>query len=148
MAGWKISTRFTLAIATSLLSFCILIAWSGHQIAPTWVAISVVALQTLAEIALSPLGLSRIQSLSPAGMTGVMTAMWYLSTSAGGALSGALSFAGLACLLALGLAMTLMMRWFGVLDYDPTTETEISDAGNKTLARSPGDTGIMSSTEL
>lgn len=148
MAGWKISTRFVLAIATSLLSFCLLIAWNGHHIAPAWVAFFVVALQTAAEIALSPLGLSRIQSLSPLGMTGIMTAMWYLSTSAGGALSGVLSFVGLACLLVFGLVMTLTMRWFGVLDYDPTTDTEMSDAGKSTLARSPGETRIMSSTEL
>ena len=148
MAGWRISTRFILAIAISLLSFCLLIAWSGHHVAPAWVAFFVVALQTVAEIALSPLGLSRIQSLSPLGMTGIMTATWYLSTSAGGALSGALSFVGLACLLVFGLAMTLAMRWFGVLDYDPTTGTEMSDAGKSTLARSPGETRIMSSTEL
>lgn len=140
MSGWKISSRFLVAMVLSAISFGVLIYWSGRHVAPAWVAVMVVAIQTVAEIALSPLGLSRVQSLAPSGSAGMMTACWYLSTSMGGALSGVMSFSALTALLVVGAVMTVMMRYLGILDYDPRTETDMSMDGARTLARSPGKT--------
>ena len=57
---------------------------------PTWL-VSIYLLHTIAELFLSPVGLSAITKLSPPRLTGQMMGVWFLGTSLGNLLAGLLA---------------------------------------------------------
>ncbi|ADV66588.1 peptide MFS transporter [Deinococcus maricopensis] len=60
-------------------------ASGGHLISPLWL-VGVYLLQTLAELTLSPTGLSVATKLAPASLSGQMLGVWFLATSVGNAI--------------------------------------------------------------
>ena len=79
---------------------------------------------TVAELCLSPMGLSLVSKLSPPRLTALMMGGWFLSTSIGGKLSGVLAstwdryddktyyfYLNMALGLVAGLILFLMVPW-------------------------------------
>ena len=58
---------------------------------PFWPLAACYALQTLGELCLSPIGLSMVTKLAPPRLVGLAMGGWFLSTAAGGNLSGLLA---------------------------------------------------------
>jgi POT family proton-dependent oligopeptide transporter len=64
---------------------------NGQHKASAWWLINTYLVITVAELCLSPMGLSLVSKLSPARLTALMMGGWFLSTSIGGKLSGVLA---------------------------------------------------------
>ncbi|SHG68014.1 peptide MFS transporter [Streptoalloteichus hindustanus] len=79
--------KFAVAVATVGLSFGVLalVALFGDattKVSPMWLLL-VYGIQTVAELLLSPVGLSMTTKLAPAAFLSQMMGMWFLSTAAG-----------------------------------------------------------------
>jgi len=93
--GWEpsIQVKFGTALLVVGLSFVIL-AWSGSTADATfrislWWLVLVYSLHSIAELCISPVGLSMITKLSMARIVGMMMGVWFLSISVGEYLAGA-----------------------------------------------------------
>jgi POT family proton-dependent oligopeptide transporter len=62
----------------------------GGKVSPLWL-VAVYFIHTLGELCLSPVGLSTVTKLSPAQMVGLMMGLWFLATSIGNYLAGAMA---------------------------------------------------------
>lgn len=62
---------------------------SGVQVSPMWL-IATYFLHTLGELTLSPVGLSAMTKLAPQRVVGLMMGVWFMSTSAGNFIAGAI----------------------------------------------------------
>jgi POT family proton-dependent oligopeptide transporter len=60
---------------------------SGTRIWPTWL-ISTYLVHTIAELCLSPVGLSAVTKLAPERFVGQLMGLWFLATSLGSLLAG------------------------------------------------------------
>jgi POT family proton-dependent oligopeptide transporter len=60
---------------------------AGHKVWPTWL-ISTYLLHTVAELCLSPVGLSSVTKLAPRRLVGQMMGAWFLATSLGNLFAG------------------------------------------------------------
>ncbi|MFC5434943.1 peptide MFS transporter [Rhodanobacter umsongensis] len=63
----------------------------GNGLIPFWPLAACYTLQTLGELCLSPIGLSMVTKLAPPRLVGLAMGGWFLSTAAGGNLSGLLA---------------------------------------------------------
>lgn len=82
--------KFGMGLLLMGLGFCLLalgIAVSPAMVPIYWVVIAL-TVQTLGELALSPIGLSMITSLSPPKMVGMMMGVWFMSLAAATAFAG------------------------------------------------------------
>jgi len=93
--NWEpsIQVKFGTALLIVGLSFVIL-AWSGSTADATfrislWWLVLVYSLHSLAELCISPVGLSMITKLSMARIVGMMMGVWFLSISVGEYMAGA-----------------------------------------------------------
>lgn len=86
---WSALRRFLGALLLTGLSFLLMVVggWKGGKMHLLFPAVAVFV-ETVGEIMLSPLGLSKIARVAPARHVGLCAALWYLSMSAGGWLSG------------------------------------------------------------
>jgi POT family proton-dependent oligopeptide transporter len=106
-------TKFTFGLLFAALGFGVLaiaaqLSAGGARVSPIWLAI-VYLLHTVGELCLSPVGLSAMTRLAPARIAGLVMGVWFLASSVGNYLGGAMaslyeSFA----LPALFAAITLM----------------------------------------
>ena len=64
---------------------------SGAEKVSVWWLVASYGVITIGELFLSPMGLSLVSKLSPAGITSLMMGGWFLSTSIGNKLSGVLA---------------------------------------------------------
>ncbi|MFJ3977828.1 peptide MFS transporter [Streptomyces sp. NPDC090021] len=90
--------KFTLGlvlIAVSLLVFvaAMVLAEGGVMISPLWLVI-IYAVQTVAELCLSPVGLSVTTRLAPRAYGSQMIGVWFLAVTAGDSVTGLLSLTG------------------------------------------------------
>ncbi|MGH9626835.1 MAG: peptide MFS transporter [Bryobacteraceae bacterium] len=67
-----------------------LVAASGVQVSPMWLVLTYL-LHTIGELCLSPVGLSAMTKLAPAGVAGLMMGVWFLSSSVGNYAAGRLA---------------------------------------------------------
>ncbi|MCP2257869.1 proton-dependent oligopeptide transporter, POT family [Streptoalloteichus tenebrarius] len=79
--------KFAIAVASVGLSFGVLalaamLTGPDARVSPLWLLL-VYAIQTVAELLLSPVGLSMTTKLAPAAFLSQMMGMWFLATSAG-----------------------------------------------------------------
>lgn len=79
-----------IALAFELLAYVIQHANSGTPVNVAWM-ILFYALFVIAELFLSPIGLSMVTTLSPAKYVGLMMGVWFITLGYGGALSGFLA---------------------------------------------------------
>ncbi|MFJ4964488.1 Di-/tripeptide transporter [Streptomyces sp. ADI96-02] len=69
------------------------IAGDGHKAAAMWL-VAIYFIQTVAELTLSPVGLSVTTKMAPAKYAGQMMGVWFLAVTAGDCTTGLLSLAG------------------------------------------------------
>jgi len=93
--GWEpsIQIKFALALVLVGLGFVVL-AWAGSTADATfrislWWLVLTYFLHSIAELCISPVGLSMITKLSIARIVGMMMGVWFLSISVGEYLAGA-----------------------------------------------------------
>ncbi len=90
------ATKIAYGLLISSLSTLIMVAavyatGNGMTKASAWWEIASYGVITVGELLLSPMGLSMTSKLSPARLTALMMGGWYLSTSIGNKISGALA---------------------------------------------------------
>jgi len=96
--GWEpsIPVKFGLALVLVGIGF-VLLAWSGHFAAgpafrvSLWWLVATYFLHSIAELLISPVGLSMITKLSLARVVGMMMGVWFLSISVAEYLAGAIA---------------------------------------------------------
>ncbi|MFJ7209278.1 peptide MFS transporter [Streptomyces sp. NPDC098789] len=83
-----------IAIGASLLLFlpAVLLAAGGHRVSPLWL-VAIYLVQTLGELALSPVGLSATTKLAPQRYGSQMLGVWFLAVTAGDSVTGLLAMA-------------------------------------------------------
>ncbi len=84
--------KFACALVFSGIAFAILIpparvAITGGLVSPAWLT-GTYFVQTVAEMCLSPVGLSAMTKLAPARLAGMMMGLWFVSISIGDYLAG------------------------------------------------------------
>jgi len=94
-AGRFPSTPFKMALGVGLIGLSALaMAWAfatyQHNSAPVYVLAAIFVLQTVAELCLSPVGLSATTRLAPKAFTSQSMALWFLAVAAGQALAAQL----------------------------------------------------------
>ena len=94
-AGKFPSTPFKMALGVGLIGLSALaMAWAfatyQHNTAPVYVLTAIFVLQTVAELCLSPVGLSATTRLAPKAFTSQSMALWFLAVAAGQALAAQL----------------------------------------------------------
>jgi POT family proton-dependent oligopeptide transporter len=82
-----VPAKFGLALVLLGLGFLIMVAASqlvgpGQRVWPTWL-ISTYLVHTIAELCLSPVGLSAVTKLSPERFVGQLMGLWFLATAVG-----------------------------------------------------------------
>ena len=87
----RTSVKFAIALVVIGLSFFVM-SIAGDKATPThkvsiWYLALAYLLQTIAELCLSPVGLSVTTQLAPARFAGQMLGLWFLATSVGNALN-------------------------------------------------------------
>jgi POT family proton-dependent oligopeptide transporter len=87
--------KFTLGLLFAALGFAVLtvaaqLAADGVRVSPVWLAL-VYLLHTIGELCLSPVGLSAMTKLAPARIAGLVMGVWFLGTSVGNYLGGAMA---------------------------------------------------------
>jgi len=95
--GWEpsIPVKFGLALVGAGLSF-VLLVWAGHFVGPDfrmslwWMVLSYF-IASIAELLISPVGLSMITKLSIARVVGLMMGIWFLSFAVAEYLAGAIA---------------------------------------------------------
>ena len=96
--GWEpsIPVKFGLALILVGIGF-VLLAWSGHFAAgpafrvSLWWLVATYFLHSIAELLISPVGLSMITKLSIARVVGMMMGVWFLTISVAEYLAGAIA---------------------------------------------------------
>ena len=86
-AGEDAHRRLLVGAAFSLLGYAGTIGGDAGRVSPLWL-ISANLLIAVGEIALSPMGMSLVNSLSPPQLRGLMMGGWFASLGIGGYLSG------------------------------------------------------------
>ncbi len=76
------------AIAFGLLIFALSSLLDGNSKIPFWTLFVVYVIQSIAELCLSPIGLSMVTKLAPTRLVGLGMGGWFLSTGIGNNLSG------------------------------------------------------------
>lgn len=89
-------TKIAFGLFISALSVLVMVAAvmagaSGAEKVSVWWLVASYGVITIGELFLSPMGLSLVSKLSPAGITSLMMGGWFLSTSIGNKLSGVLA---------------------------------------------------------
>jgi len=79
------------ATAFLLLMFALTRLVDGGGLIPFWPLVMVYVLQTVGELCLSPIGLSMVTKLAPAGTVGLAMGGWFLSIANGNNLAGLLA---------------------------------------------------------
>lgn len=94
--GWHINTPRKIALGMFLTSVsCLILALGAFmggnngRVSNFWIGLSTFVI-TVAELCLSPMGLSMIKKLAPPTLVGMMMGAWFLSTSGGNYLAGEL----------------------------------------------------------
>jgi POT family proton-dependent oligopeptide transporter len=93
--GWEPSIQVKFGIALLLVGFgFVVLAWSGSTADATfrvslWWLVLTYFLHSIAELCISPVGLSMITKLSIARIVGMMMGVWFLTISVGEYLAGA-----------------------------------------------------------
>jgi POT family proton-dependent oligopeptide transporter len=97
----SIPRKFALGLMGNALGFAVL-TWAlgslvfttefGAKLIPFWPLLLCYVLQTIGELAISPIGLSMVTKLAPASMVGATMGAWFMSISLGNKLGG--NFAG------------------------------------------------------
>ncbi len=87
--------KFTFGLLFAALGFAVLaiaaqFAENGVRVSPLWLAL-VYLLHTIGELCLSPVGLSAMTRLAPARIAGLVMGVWFLATSVGNYLGGAVA---------------------------------------------------------
>ena len=87
--------KFAFGLVFVGLGFAILVppaqaAEGGFQVSPMWLTLTYL-LHTIGELALSPVGLSAMTTLSPARIVGMSMGVWFLATSVGNFIGGRVS---------------------------------------------------------
>jgi POT family proton-dependent oligopeptide transporter len=87
--------KFAFGLVFVGLGFAILVpaaslATEGAQVSPMWLVWTYL-LHTIGELALSPVGLSAMTTLSPARIAGMSMGVWFLATSVGNFIGGRVS---------------------------------------------------------
>jgi POT family proton-dependent oligopeptide transporter len=87
--------KFAFGLVFVSLGFAVLIgpasmAGEGQQVSPMWLVLTYL-LHTIGELALSPVGLSAMTTLSPARIAGMSMGVWFLATSVGNFIGGRVS---------------------------------------------------------
>lgn len=89
---FPIALKFAVATALMGLGFLVL-NWSAHwfatagKVSSWWVVLSY-ALQSIAELAIQPVGLAAMTALAPRNMVGLMLGMWFYASAVANAISG------------------------------------------------------------
>ena len=121
----KIAYGPTIAALASLVMVAAVYATqNGQYKASAWWLVGAYRVMTVAELCLSPMGLSLVSKLSPVRLTALMMGGWFLSTSIGGKLSGVLAgmwdgyenkanffYTNIGLSLAAGVILFLMVPW-------------------------------------
>lgn len=89
-------TKIAFGLFISALSVLVMVAavmagGNGAEKVSVWWLVASYGVITIGELFLSPMGLSLVSKLSPAGITSLMMGGWFLSTSIGNKLSGVLA---------------------------------------------------------
>jgi POT family proton-dependent oligopeptide transporter len=88
----SIPRKFGLGLLGNALAFLVLMYALTNLVVdgqiPFWPLVLVYVLQTLAELSLSPIGLSMVTKLAPSKVVGLAMGGWFLSTAIGNNLSG------------------------------------------------------------
>ena len=87
--------KFTFGLLFAALGFGVLaiaaqFAADGVRVSPAWLAL-VYLLHTIGELCLSPVGLSAMTRLAPARIAGLVMGAWFLASSVGNYLGGAMA---------------------------------------------------------
>jgi len=87
--------KFTFGLLFAALGFAVLaiaahFAAAGVRVSPLWLVL-VYLLHTIGELCLSPVGLSAMTRLAPARIAGLVMGAWFLATSVGNYLGGAVA---------------------------------------------------------
>ncbi len=87
--------KFTLGLLFAALGFAVLalaahFAADGERVSPAWLVV-VYLLHTIGELCLSPVGLSAMTKLAPARIAGLVMGAWFLASSVGNYLGGAVA---------------------------------------------------------
>lgn len=78
------------ALGFGVLAIAAQLAADGVRVSPVWLAL-VYLLHTIGELCLSPVGLSAVTKLAPARIAGMVMGAWFLATSVGNYLGGAMA---------------------------------------------------------
>ena len=78
------------ALGFGVLALAAQFAAEGMRVSPAWLAL-VYLLHTVGELCLSPVGLSAMTKLAPARIAGLVMGAWFLATSVGNYLGGAVA---------------------------------------------------------
>jgi POT family proton-dependent oligopeptide transporter len=87
--------KFGLALIVLGLGFVVMIGAAmlvarGHQVWPTWLVLTYLV-HTMAELMLSPVGLSTLTKLAPARFVGQIMGLWFMCTALGEAIAGVIA---------------------------------------------------------
>jgi POT family proton-dependent oligopeptide transporter len=85
-------TKFAIGLVGVGLAFLVMVpagtlSAGGAKVGPIWLFLTYL-LQTVAELCLSPVGLSSMTKLAPARIVGLMMGVWFLAASVGNLLAG------------------------------------------------------------
>ncbi|MFM9000073.1 MAG: peptide MFS transporter [Opitutia bacterium] len=90
----SVPVKFGLGLVFLGLSFALMVPaaalTAAGKVGPEWL-LSVYLLQTVAEMFLSPVGLSTMTKLAPARLTSMVMGVWFLATAIGSKLAGSLA---------------------------------------------------------
>jgi POT family proton-dependent oligopeptide transporter len=133
----SVPAKFGLALVLMGLGFLVMVAASklvgaDKRVWPTWL-ISTYLIHTIAELCLSPVGLSAVTKLAPERFVGQLMGLWFLATSLGSLLAGLMAseietadqmpgiylriaVIGVGAGLLLLVCVPLMRRWSGKIE--------------------------------
>jgi POT family proton-dependent oligopeptide transporter len=136
-ANPSVPSKFGLALVLMGLGFLIMIPASrmvgnDQRVWPTWL-IATYLIHTIAELCLSPVGLSAVTRLSPERFVGQLMGLWFLATSVGSLIAGLMAseidtadqmpgvylrivIMAVASGVLLLLCVPLLRKWAGTLD--------------------------------
>lgn len=91
-SSWTLSKRIIVSMGLMAVSFTMLAGLSYYYRVdiPLFLSFIVIFIASIAELLISPLGLTTVVSLAPAKHVALFMSIWYLASAAGGYLSGTL----------------------------------------------------------
>lgn len=110
MGRWPLGLRLWFGLLCAAAAFVWLHVSVTHGWLLVWVPAIAILAETVGELAVSPMGVSRMISMAPPGRSGMYTVAWYMSTSLGGWLSGQVTGFGALALLSTSGAVA---AWIG-----------------------------------